>query len=379
MTAGGTRILVCPQEFKGTLSATRAAEVIAAAIRSALPDAEVVELPMADGGPGTAELIGRARAGRTRTATVVGAYGATIVASYILIDDGATAVIDSAAAVSLSGTDESRRAPLRSTSRGVGQLILAAAEAGARQIILGVGGTACSDGGAGAARALGLRLLDATGSELPDEAAHLTRLARIEDLVPALLDALVVRIAVDVRNPLTGAHGAAAVYGAQKGLLDWQAPALDRAVRQWALRVRVDLGLEVDECEGAGAGGGIPAGILAALPDSTIESGAELVAEAIGLADAIASADLVVTGEGSLDAQTAFGKTVGHVAALALRAGTRCVAVAGVIDALPAGIVDGEPLARTNEEVAAAIAEPERSLAEATTRLIGRWSGPPRS
>jgi len=373
MNRGSLRILVCPQEFKGTLSATRAAEVIAAAIRATLPDAEVLELPMADGGPGTAEIVGHARGGEMRTAIVADAYGADVLASYVLIEGGSTAIIDSAAAVSLAATHEERRAPLRSTSRGVGQLINAAVGAGATRIILGVGGTASSDGGAGAARALGLRLLDATGAELPDETAHLVRLARIEDLAPALLDALVVRVAVDVRNPLTGPQGAAAVYGAQKGLLDWQAPALDAAIRQWALRVRDDLGLEVDEREGTGAGGGIPAGIVAALPDATIESGAELVGEAIELPEAIASADLVVTGEGSLDAQTAFGKAVGHVASLAGELGTPCLAVAGIIEALPAGIADAEPLARTHEEIADALAEPERLLSEATTRLIGRW------
>jgi len=377
MTTGGLRILVCPQEFKGTLPATRAAEVIATAIRTALPHAEVIERPMADGGPGTAELIGRARGGESRTVTVVDAYGAPILASYVLIEGGTTAVIDSAAAVSLAATSEDRRAPLRSTSRGVGQLINAAAGDGARQIILGVGGTASSDGGAGAASTLGLRLLDATGAELPDGAAHLVRLARIEDAVPALLDALTIRIAVDVRNPLTGPHGAAAVYGAQKGVRDWQAPALDAAVHQWAVRVQQDLGLDVDELEGAGAGGGIPAGIIAALPDSTLESGAELVAKAIGLPEAMASVDLVVTGEGSLDTQTAFGKAAGHVAALSLAAGTPCLAVAGVIDAIPAGIADAEPLARTDEEVGAALAEPERWLAEATTRLIERWIASP--
>lgn len=367
------RVLVCPQEFKGTLSAPRAAEVIAAAVRAALPDLEVIERPTADGGPGTAEIVGQARHATERTASVVDAYGAPIEATYALLDDGVTAVIDSAAAVSLAATEAPRRDPLRSTSRGVGMLVQAAVAAGATRIILGVGGTASSDGGAGLARSLGLRLLDANGHELPDAAAHLVRIARVEDHVSEALRAVQVRVAVDVRNPLTGPEGAAAVYGAQKGLRDWQAPALEAAVAAWANRVRADLGREIEMIQGAGAGGGIPAGVLAALPHATIESGAALVAEAIGLSEQIASADLVITGEGSLDGQTAFGKAVGHIATLATEAGIRCVAVAGVVEATPAGIQDAEPLARTRDDVAAALAAPERFLAEATARLIGRW------
>lgn len=376
MTPPVRRVLVCPQELKGTLTAARAAEVIAGAVRALRPDLEVVEQPMADGGPGTASIVGRARGAALRAVTVHEAYGEPVEASFALVEgrseDDATAVIDSAAAVGLAATADERRAPLRSTSRGVGELLLAAAEAGARSVILGVGGTASSDGGAGAASALGLRLLDANGTPLPDGGIHLARLARIEDGVPAALRALEVRIAVDVQNPLTGAEGAVGVYGAQKGLLDWQAPALDAAVRTWAARVRADLGREV-EVPGAGAGGGIPAGILAALPRAAIESGAALVAEAVGLREQVERADLVITGEGSLDAQTAFGKAVAHVTALAAAAGTPCLAVAGTIEARPQGIADAEPLARTAEGIARAIAEPERYLAGATRRLLERW------
>ncbi|MCA9850512.1 MAG: glycerate kinase, partial [Dehalococcoidia bacterium] len=232
-------------------------------------------------------------------------YGAPTEAEFAFVEELRLAVIDSAAAVSLARTDPSRRAPLRSTSRGVGELIRAAADLGARGIILGVGGTASSDGGAGAAAALGLRLLDANAATLPDQAVHLVRLARIEDHVAPSLSGIAIRIAVDVQNRLTGADGAAAVYGAQKGLQSWEAPALDAAMRAWAGRVRADLGREIEHVPGAGAGGGIPAGILAALPGASIESGAALVGDAVGLRDHIAAADLVITGEGSLDAQTA--------------------------------------------------------------------------
>ena len=369
---GLRRVLVCPQEFKGTLTAFEATEVIASAVREALPGIEVIEQPMADGGPGTAELIGRSRGARVVQTNVADAYGVPTEAEFVYIEDARLAVIDSAAAVSLAHTEPSRRAPLRSTSRGVGELIRAAADVGARFVILGVGGTASSDGGAGAAAALGLRLLDASGSPLTDPAIHLMRLTRVEDGVAASLRALAVRVAVDVQNPLTGAEGAAAVYGAQKGLQAWEAPALDAAVRAWALRVRTDLGREIEHVSGAGAGGGVPAGILAALPDAAIESGAALVAEAVGLRELIADADLVITGEGSLDAQTAFGKAVGHVASLAAELGTPCTAVAGVIDARPSSMLDAEPLVQAGEDPRAALAEPRSHLEGATKRLLAR-------
>lgn len=371
-------VLVCPQEFKGTLTARRATAVIAAAVREAFPAAEVTEQPMADGGPGTAEIVGRARGGRAVRARCVDASGAPVEASFVLLEDG-TAVVDSAAAVALAATVQERRDPVSSTSRGVGELLLAATEAGARRVILGVGGTASSDGGAGLARALGLRLLDANGEELPDGALHLARLAAIEDAVPPSMRGLSVRIAVDVRNPLTGPEGAVAVYGAQKGLSDWQAPALDAALRRWAARVRADLAREVEDVPGAGAGGGIPAGVLATLPGAAIESGAALVDEAVGLRDLVRQADLVVTGEGALDAQTAFGKSVAHVVGLARDAGVPCLAVAGVVEAWPEGVVDAEASARDEEGVAAALADPERYVGDATRRLLARWSGRPAS
>ncbi len=366
------RILVCPQEFKGTLTATEATSVIAAAARTLLPGVEVVEQPMADGGPGTAELVGNARGARTVRLTVADAYGAPTDAALAYLDAARMAIVDSAAAVSLARTEESRRAPLRSTSRGVGELIRAAAALGAHSVILGVGGTASSDGGAGAAAALGLHLLDANGAPLPEQAIHLARLAKIEDRVAASIRALTVRIAVDVRNPLTGPEGAAAVYGAQKGLRTWEAPALDAAVRAWAKRVRVDLRREIEDVPGSGAGGGIPAGILAALPGASIESGAALVAEAVGLDRLVADADLVITGEGSLDAQTASGKAVGHVAALAAAAGTPCVAVAGMVEARPSSMLEAEPLVRAGEDPTPALREPRQQVESATMRLLAR-------
>lgn len=375
------RILVCPQEFKGSLDAGAAAAAIATGIRRVLPEAEIVQQRIADGGPGTLEAItasvGAAFVATSVSTVVPDAYGRPVTAAYALLDiqdgNGSTAIVESAAAVALARTDPADRTPLRSTSNGVGMLIRDAVERGARSIIVGVGGTASADGGVGAARALGIELHDAAGQALPDEAIHLRRLATITDRVPSSMHRVRVRIAVDVTNPLTGPEGATAIFGAQKGLLGWQGPALDSAIRHWAMAVRTQLGREIEAIDGAGAGGGIPAGILAALPDVSIESGAALVAEFVELRRKIAAADLVVTGEGSLDDQTAFGKAVAHIATLAGEERVPCLAVAGTIEALPHGIADAEPLARSASEIEAAIQHAAEATADAAERLIRRW------
>lgn len=338
----------------------------------ALPQAEVIERPLADGGPGTATIIAAATGARMVETMVTGAYGESVRAAFAFDESGRVAVIEAASAVGLALVRPAQRSPALSTSTGVGELLLTAAEHGATRIIVGIGGTASSDGGAGAAAALGLRLLDARGAVLPPGGLHLVRLARVEQAGTALTD-LDVRIAVDVLNPLTGPEGAAAIFGAQKGLRDWQAPALDAAVRCWADRVQEDLGRDIASLPGTGAGGGIGAGILAAVPHARIEPGAALVGEAIGLQALIAGADLVVTGEGALDAQTGYGKTVAHVVALAGAARVPCLAVAGVVEARPAGIVDVEALTLGEGDEAQAMRDAAARAEGAARRLVERW------
>ena len=242
-------------------------------------------------------------------------------------------------------------------------------------MIVGVGGTGTNDGGAGAAGALGLRLLDGVDTPLGRGGLALIGLARVEagaDPADDVVRDLDVRIAVDVQNPLLGAAGATAVYGAQKGVRDWQAPAMNAALTRWADRIRLDLGADLATRPGSGAGGGIPTGLLAACPRGRIESGAALVADAIGLRDAIAAADLVVTGEGAMDGQTGYGKSVAHVAMLAREAGVPCVAVAGIVEGLAAGILDAEALAPTEADRPAALAAAATHATAAATRLIHR-------
>ncbi len=373
--AARPRILVCPQEFKGSLDAFEATRAIAAGVRLARPDAEVVERPMADGGPGTASIVAAASGGTLVHARVAGPFGEPIDAAYAWVEAPGSpplAVIESATVVGLALVAPEQRRPLVADSAGVGQLVLDAARRGARRIVIGCGGTASVDGGAGTARALGLRLLDMAGVPLPGGGIHLVRLARIEAPRDPVLPGVEVRVAVDVTNALASPNGAVAVYGRQKGMQDWQAPALDRALRRWAARVAADLGRDVASTPGCGAGGGLPAGVLAAVPHARLESGAALVADAIGLEAAMRSADLVVTGEGSMDAQSAAGKAVGHVAALAARLGVPCVAAAGRVESRPPGITDAEPLALDDAQAAEAMRNATPAVIEATRRLLAR-------
>jgi len=376
------RILVVPQEFKGSLTAAEAAGAIARGLRAAAAEVgatvELDLLPFADGGPGTATVIAEALGGRFVRVQVDGPLGAAVEAEYLLIEgapatdgDGPLAVIDSAAACGLVLIPEARRDPFVASSGGVGALILDAIGRGARHIVLGVGGTATNDGGAGAAQALGLRLLDAAGELLPPGAIHLARLARVERVGwPVPID---LRIAVDVRNPLLGVEGATAVYGAQKGVRDWQAPALEAALARWADRLREDLGLDVTPVPGTGAGGGLACGLLAAIPSARIEPGAALIAEVVSLRARVEACDLVVTGEGALDAQTAYGKAVAYVAGVAQDVGRPCLAVAGQIEACPALIADAEAATQDRAAREATRHDPAPPVEGAAARLLHRW------
>lgn len=370
------RVLVCPQEFKGSLTATEAARAIAAGVRAALPDAEVIEHPMADGGPGTVAIVCQVAGGTLVATPVRDPFGEIMSATYALIPRpgaGPLAVIEASAAAGLLLIPPERRDPARASTFGVGELLRAALNAGATEVIVGVGGTGTNDGGAGAARALGYLLLDARGVRLAPGALALLDLARIDasGAEPQLRTARI-RVAADVRNVLLGAEGATAVYGPQKGVTPQLQPLLERALTTWARTARRDLGVALNDVRGGGAGGGLAAGLVA-IAGARIESGAALVDEATGLADAVAQADLVVTGEGRLDRQTAYGKTVAHVGRVAATAGRRCVAVAGSIDAIPTGIADAEAAADGVETVEA-MAQAAELVEAAARRLLGRQS-----
>jgi glycerate 2-kinase len=323
------RILVAPQEFKGSLTAHAASEAIVRGLRVALPDADLDLLPMADGGPGTLEVLVEATGGRFFDADVRDPLGRPARARWSALGDGRTAIVEMAEAFGPVLVRAEERDPRRATTYGTGELLRAALDAGYRRIIVGVGGSATNDGGVGLAQALGARLLDAGGHELPPGGAALARLARIDpSALDARLRACEFTVAADVTNPLCGPEGASLVYGAQKGASDDVARELDVALAHFARIVRRDLGVDVAETPGAGAAGGLAYGLLA-FCGATLRSGFEVVADAVGLPERVRAADLIVTGEGRLDRQTAFGKTPAGVARAARAAGKPVVAVVG--------------------------------------------------
>jgi glycerate kinase len=327
------RIVVAPQEFKGSLTATEAASAIAAGVRAALPDAEIIEMPMSDGGPGLVDAMLAARGGQRIETDVHDPLMRPVRAAWAILagDDAGTAAIEMAAASGLVLLRPDERAPLSATTYGTGELICAALDRGCTQIIVGVGGSATVDGGAGAMQALGARLLDASGTDLPPGGATLAKLDRIDLAArdPRLANARI-RVASDVTNTLCGPTGAAEMFGPQKGASPADVRTLEAALHHFAEMVRRDCGLDILPLSGGGAAGGLAAGLAAI--GATIEPGFDIVAEAVGLDAAIAAADAVITGEGRLDAQTAYGKTASRVAALARKHGKRVAIIAGSVE-----------------------------------------------
>jgi glycerate kinase len=362
------RVVVAPQEYKGTLSAAEAAAAMAEAVRRVLPGADVLVLPLADGGPGTTAAIVAAAGGSARTANVTGPLGAKVDAEWGLLDDG-TAVIEMAAAAGLLLVDERERDPRIATTYGVGELILAAMDAGCRRMIVGLGGSATNDGGAGMAQALGVRFLDAQGRELPPGGSALARLDRIDiSRIDARVSDCEVLGATDVRNPLCGPEGASIVYGPQKGASPEVARELDKALRRYAEIIERDLGVSVAGVPGAGAAGGLGAGLIAFV-GATIRPGIDVIAKVVRLAERIRGADLVLTGEGRLDWQTVFGKTVAGVARIARAEGVPVIVVPG---ALGDGWESIVPLVAAVEP-ATGDGEPARRLADAVERALRGW------
>jgi len=323
------KVIVAPNSFKGSLSASQAAAAIAQGVRQALPDAEVVEIPVADGGEGTVEALVSARKGTYREVNVEGPLGDPVRASYGLIDEGRTAVVELASASGLTLIPSERRDPRRASTYGFGQLLEAARRQGLASIIAGIGGSATNDGGAGMAQALGYRLLDAGGRDLPRGGAALAQLDRID---PSGFDpgwrSVSLMVACDVTNPLTGPHGASDVYGPQKGADPDAVRELDQALSRFAGVIEHDLGRRVADIPGAGAAGGAGAGLVAFL-DARLVRGAPLVVDASGFDQALRGAGLVITGEGRVDGQTAFGKAPGEVARRAKAAGIQTLLLAG--------------------------------------------------
>lgn len=358
------RVVVAPDCFAGTLSAAQAAEAIADGWRTTRPADELVLLPMSDGGPGFLDAL----PGTLVTALVEDPLARPALASFRL--DGRTAYVESAQACGLHLLEPEERDPAVTTTYGVGQLVIAAVEAGAGRVVLGLGGSATNDGGAGLLAALGVRREDADGARLPPGGQALARAARLVGR-PRPVELVA---ATDVDNPLLGPHGATRVFGPQKGTADLDA--LEAALSWWADLLEGHLGLTVRDAPGAGAAGGLGFAVLAAGGERV--SGVQVVAEAIGLATAVQGADLVLTGEGAFDVSSLRGKVVSGVAAAAQQEGVPCVVLAGQVSvgrrqAAAAGV---EAAYSLEEEVGPerALEEAGEALATLAARVAGTWS-----
>jgi len=376
---------VAVDSFKGSLGTREAGEAVAAGVRAADPAAEVVVVPVADGGEGTTACLADAWGASLRRRTTTDALGRPCTAEWALSPDGATAVVELASASGLPGVADIPARPREATTRGTGALLVDALDAGAQEVVLCLGGSATTDGGAGLLTALGGRLLDDAGDDLPPGGGALARLARV-DLAGLHPRARAVRwrLACDVTNPLLGPRGAAAVYGPQKGSGPADVAALDGALARLAQALREATGASVADLPGCGAAGGAPA-CLVAVCGARLEPGAPLVLGEAGLPRLLArGADLVLTGEGSCDGQSLQGKVVDGVAA-AVRAEPACgaapvVVLAGRVDVPPAELAAaGVDAAFSIARGAAPLADLERDaaelladLAERVTRLVGR-------
>ncbi len=322
-------IVVAPQSLKGSLTAAEAGQAIAQGIQRVYPEASITIVPVADGGEGTVQALVDATHGHLIEQTVTGPLGHPVTAFFGLLGDGQTAAIEMAAAAGLPLVPHAQRDPRIATTYGVGELIVAALDYGCRRFIIGIGGSATNDGGAGMAQALGATLLMENGETIARGGAALATLAHITTAtMDPRLQTCTFDVACDVTNPLYGPLGAAAVYGPQKGATPAIVAELDAALQHYARIIERDLHESVSDIPGAGAAGGLGAGMIAFL-HATLRPGAQIVFEAVHLEEKLRTADLVLTAEGQLDVQTGYGKSVGAVAHMAKRYSLPVIAIAG--------------------------------------------------
>jgi glycerate kinase len=325
------RILVAPNAFKESLSAIDAAHAMARGIRRGLPNAQITEVPIADGGDGTLEAVISGTGGRILKAKVTGPLGNKITAEYGITGDGKTAVIEMSRVSGLALVPSARRNPMRTTSFGTGELIRAALNRGVGRILLGIGGSATVDGGIGALQALGVSFLDRHGKPVGHGGEGLLAIASIElSNLNASLKRAEILVACDVDNPLIGPKGAAAVFGPQKGATPVMVKRLDHGLARLAAFVTRITGKEFARIPGTGAAGGI-AGSFLGLLGAKLRPGSELVFDLLKLAKIVPKMDWVITGEGQIDFQTQFGKGPGMLARLAARHGVPVIGIAGSV------------------------------------------------
>lgn len=324
------RVLIASDSFKGSLNSQKVGEAVAEGIRKVFPGSEVRIVPMADGGEGTVEALVKACSGKIFSTIVSSPIGESVEAVIGMLPDN-TAVIEMASASGLTLVPPDKRNPLITSTRGTGELIKFALDLGARRILIGIGGSATNDGGAGMAQALGARLLDKQGKELEPGGASLIELAGIDTGgMDARLKDVEIIVMCDVDNPLCGTKGASAVYGPQKGATPEMVEYLDKCLVHYAEIIKEYLGKDIKDVPGAGAAGGLGAGLLA-FTNAVLKPGTEAILEAIQFDALLTEAELVVTGEGRIDYQSAHGKVPKGVAVRAQRQGKPVIAIVGSI------------------------------------------------
>lgn len=325
------KIVIAPDSFKESLTALEVANAIETGFKRIFPNAEYVKLPMADGGEGTVQSLVDATQGRLIEAEVTAPLGNQVKSFFGLSGDGKTAIIEMAAASGLHLVPMDKRNPCQTTSFGTGELIKQALDLGVQHIILGIGGSATNDGGAGMLQALGLRLLDKNGQSIDFGGAALSNLAEIQmaDLAPRLQH-VQIEVACDVNNPLCGERGASAIFGPQKGATPEIVKELDAALAHFAQIAERDCDKQIKEQPGAGAAGGMGGGLLL-LPNVQLKAGVQIVLDNLKLAEQVKDADLVITGEGRMDAQSILGKTPIGVARMAKQFNKPVIAIVGCL------------------------------------------------
>jgi len=352
------KIVVAPDSFKGSLTAIEVSDAIEQGVREIFPEAEIVKIPMADGGDGTVQCLVNATGGEILREKVTGPLGDEVLASYGILGDKKTAVIEMAEASGLTLVPENKRNPLITTTYGTGQLIKAALDQGCRKMIIGIGGSATNDGGAGMVQALGAKLLDKDGEEIGFGGGELKKIFRIDTkCLDNRLSETKVLIASDVSNPLCGPKGASRIYGPQKGATPEVIEELDKSLAHFAEAIKKDLHKDVKNVPGAGAAGGLGASLMAFL-NAELRSGIDIIIEAVRLEKTIKDADLVITGEGKIDSQTIYGKAPIGVAKIAKKYDIPVVAVAAIIEG------DGQFLRDYGINTLIKISEPPMSLTE---------------
>jgi glycerate 2-kinase len=326
------KIVIAPDSFKGSLTAIEVSDALEKGVKEVFPEAKVEKIPMADGGEGTVQCLVNATRGEIYEKEVIGPLGKPVIASFGILGDQNTAVLEMASASGLPLVPPEKKNPLITTTFGTGQLIKAALDHGCRKMIIGIGGSATNDGGAGMVQALGVRLLNEAGKDIGYGGTQLSQLNRIDvSEMDRRIKKTKILVASDVQNPLCGPTGASRIYGPQKGATEEMIITLDYALSHFAQIIKQDLGKDISDIPGAGAAGGLGAGLMAFL-DAELKPGIDIVINTVHLDKIIKDADLAITGEGEINGSTIYGKTPIGVAKVAKKYQIPVVSISALID-----------------------------------------------